>query len=144
MVDARFLGRKPFWDSAALRDSAPTVRFGNLLIFRGTFSCSALLAQERYEDALSKIYAEKPDWEAAEGLLRQSVNLDPSAFFAFIELGNACIKRGAREDALRAYSDALQHAPEDSGLRPSIEEQIRKTSSLPLTQVPELRDPFLE
>jgi tetratricopeptide (TPR) repeat protein len=144
VIDAKFLGKKPFWDNASLRDSAPTVRFGNLLIFRGTFSCSALLAQGRYVKALSKIYTEDPDWKAAEGLLRQSVTLDPSAFFAFIELGNVCLKRGAREDALRAYSDALEHTPEDSGLRPSIEEQIRKTSSLPLTQVPELRDPFLE
>ncbi|MBV8454542.1 MAG: hypothetical protein JOZ29_20055 [Deltaproteobacteria bacterium] len=144
VIDAKFLGKKPFWDNASLRDRAPAVRFGNLLIFRGTFSCSALLAQGRYVKALSKIYTEDPDWSAAEGLLHQSVNLDPSAFFAFIELGNVCVKRGAREDALRAYSDALQHTPEDSGLRPSIEEQIRKTSSLPLTQVPELRDPFLE
>ena len=144
VIDAKFLGKKPFWDSASLRDRAPTLRFGNLLIFRGTFSCSALLAQGRYEKSLSKIYAEEPDWESAEQLLRQSVNLDPSAFFAFIELGNVCVKRGAREDALQAYSDALRHTPEDSGLRPSIEEQIRKTSLLPLTQVPELRDPFLE
>ncbi|MBV8275082.1 MAG: hypothetical protein JO170_07485 [Verrucomicrobia bacterium] len=144
VIDAKFLGKKPFWDNPSLRDSAPAVRFGNLLIFTGTFSCSALLAQGRYVKALSKIYAEEPDWEAAERLLRQSVNLDPSAFFAFIELGNVCVKRGAREDALQAYSDALKHTPKDCGLRPSIEDQIRKTSSLPLTQVPELRDPFLE
>jgi hypothetical protein len=54
------------------------------------------------------IYAEKPDLETAERLLRQSVSLDPSAFFAFIDLGNVCVKRGAREDALQAYSGALQ------------------------------------
>lgn len=144
VIDARFLGKKPYWDSAALRHVSPIARFGNLMIFRGTFSCNALLAQGCYEDAISKIYSETPDWEAAERSLRNSVNLDPSAFFVFIDLGNVCLKRGAREEALAAYTNALQHTPESSGFRPAIEEQIRKVSSQPLNQVPELRDPFLE
>ena len=144
LIDARFLGKKPFWDSASLRDTAPSARFGNLFVFRGTCACGAILAPGFYEDAISKIYAEKPDLEAGERLLRQSVILDPSAFFAFIELGNVCIKRGSREDALGAYAGALQHAPNDPELRRSIEEQIKSVSSEPLEQIPELRDPFLE
>ena len=144
IIDAKFVGEKPFWDSASLRETAPTVRFGNLLIFRGKCSCGALLSQGRYEEAMSKIYSEQPDFEAGERLLRQSVSLDPSAFFAFIELGNVCMKRGEREAALQAFSDALQHLPDDAALRRSIEEQIRRVSSEPLNQVPELRNPFLE
>jgi hypothetical protein len=46
--------------------------------------------------------------------------------------------------ALQAYSDALQHAPNDPELRRSIEEQIKWVSSEPLRQVPELRNLFLE
>ena len=144
VMDARFLGKKPFWDSAPLRQVSPSARFGNLLIFRGTFSCNALLAAGRYEDAISKIYSDTPDWEAAERLLRESAALDPSAFFVFIDIGNVCLKRGAREDALQAYGEALEHSPKDAGRRSPIEEQIRKVSSEPLNQVPELRDPFLE
>jgi hypothetical protein len=144
VMDARFLGKKPFWDSAYLRGTPPVARCGNLLIFQGRCSCGGLLAQGRYEAALSMIFAEKPDLEVAERLLRQSVSLDPTAFFAFIELGNLCMKRGAREDALQAYSGALEHSPNDPALRHSIEEQIRRVSSEPLNQVPELRDPFLE
>jgi len=56
-------------------------------------------------DALSKIYAEKPDLEAGERFLRQSVRLDPRGFFVDIELGNLYLKRGSRENALQAYSD---------------------------------------
>ena len=93
---------------------------------------------------MSKIYAEKPDLEEAERLFRQSVLLDPTEFFADISLGNVCVKRGSREDALRAYSDALQHAPNDPELVRSIKEQIRRVSSEPLGRVPELRDPFME
>jgi hypothetical protein len=59
-------------------------------------------------------------------------------------LGNLLLRRGAREDALHAYSEALQHAPNDAVLRHSIEEQIKRVSFEPLDRVPELRNPFLE
>lgn len=144
LINARFLGEKPFWDLPNLRHAVASARFGNLLVFRGTFDCGGIFALNLYFDAVSKIYAEKPDLQAAERLLRQSVRMDPSEFFADIELGNLCLKRGSREDALQAYSDALQHTPSDSELRRSIEEQIKRVSSEPLGQVPELRDPFME
>jgi hypothetical protein len=144
LIDARFLGKKPFWDDSFLRNTSPAVRFGNLFVFRGTCACGPTLASEPYEDAISKIYAEKADLEVAERLLRQSVAFDPSAFFADIELGNVCLKRGSRERALGAYTDALQHAPSDPELRRLIEAQIQRVSSGPLDQVRELRNPFLE
>ena len=144
LANAKFLGEKPFWDTPDLRHTAPTARFGNLLVFRGTFNCGGIFAQNLYYDARSKIYAEKPDLEEGERLLRQSIRLDPKEFFADIQLGNVCLKRGSRENALRAYSDALQHAPDDPGIVRSIEEQIRRVSSEPVGQVPELRDPFME
>lgn len=144
LANARFLGEKPFWDTPDLRHAAPAARFGNLVVFRGTFNCAGTFAGNLYFDALSKIYAEKPDLEEAERLLRKSVGLDPKEFFGDIQLGNVCLKRGSRENALQAYSDALQHAPKDPELVRLIEEQIRKVSSEPLGQVPELRDPFME
>ena len=144
LINARFLGTWPFWDSSSLRDAAPSARFGNLLVFRGTCACGAILAPASYEDAVSKIYAEKPDLEEAERLLRQSLALDPSPFFVHIELGNVCLKRGSRGCSVQAYSDALQRVRDDSELQRSIMDQIRRVSSEPLDQVPELRDPFLE
>ena len=144
LVDARFLGERPFWDLPDLRRTPPTARLGNLLVFRGTFNCSGILAPNLYFEALSKIYAENPDSNEAERLLRQSVGMDPKEFFADIQLGNVCLKRGSRENALRAYSDALQNAPHDPELVRSIEEQIKRVSAGPLGQVPELRDPFME
>jgi hypothetical protein len=44
LINARFLGTWPFWDSSSLRDTAPSARFGNLLVFRGTCACGAILA----------------------------------------------------------------------------------------------------
>ena len=142
LADARFLGKKPFWDTPSLRTAVPTSRFGNLLIFRGTLPSN--LGGKFYFDALAKIFTEKPDLEAAEQLLRQSLAADPTAFFVNVQLGNVCIKRGARECASRAYSDALQYAPNDSQLRGLIEAQIRRVSSESLNQIQDLRDPFME
>jgi tetratricopeptide (TPR) repeat protein len=144
LINSKFLAKQPFWDNQTLRDTAPSARFGNLLIFRGTCAGGSILAPGFYFDAESKIHAEKPDLQEAEQLLRQSLTLDPSAFFAHIELGNLLLKRGAREDACKAYSEALLHAPNDSVLRHSIEEQIKRVSFEPLNRVSELRNPFLE
>jgi hypothetical protein len=145
LIDARFVGAKPYWDAASLRARVPTERFGNLLIYQGPCACGALFASNLYELAISKIFTEKPDLEAARHLLSQSTSMDPSAFFASIELGNISRELGAREDALRAYADALRHAPSDDlELRRSLHQQIQRISTEPLDQVPDLRDPFLE
>lgn len=144
LINARFVGERPFWDLPDLRHASPNARFGNLLVFRGTFNCSGILAPNVYFEALSKIYAEKPDLGEGERLLRQSLRLDPKEFFADIQLGNVCLKRGSREDALHAYSDALQYAPHDHEIMRSIEEQIKRVTSEPLSQIPDLRDPFME
>ena len=142
LADARYLGKKPFWDTPSLRNVVPSARFGNLLVLRGTFP--SYLAGKFYFDALSKIYTETPDLEAAERLLRQSLASDPTAFFVDIQLGNVCVKRGSQVCALRAYSDALQYAPNDPQLRGLIGAQIKRVSSEPLKQIPDLRDPFME
>ena len=144
MVNGRLLAKMPFWDTASLRNRAPDARFGNLLIFRGHCACGSLLAQIVYGEAIERIYSESPDLPGAERLLRQSIRLDPSPFFVYIDLGNLLLKRGAREDALKTYSEALKRVPGDPGIRQAIGDQIQRVSSEPLDRVPELRDPFLE
>jgi hypothetical protein len=144
MVNGRLLAKTPFWDTASLRDRIPDARFGNLLIFRGRCACESLRAQLVYTEALARIYSEAPDLPGAERLLRESVRLDPSPFFAYIDLGNLLLKRGARDDALRTYSEALRRVPGNPEISRTIKEQIARVSSEPLDRIPELRDPFLE
>jgi hypothetical protein len=138
------LSKRLWWDSPQLRAATPVARFGNAIVFRGTFALPGEQAPTKYFLADLKLYAEKPDLEAAERLLRQSAAIDPTAFFVNIELGNVCLKRGLREDALRAYTSALAKAPNDSALRRSIEEQMRRVTTQPLEQIPALRNPQLE
>lgn len=144
IVDARFLGKYPFWDNMALRSATPAVRFGNLMVFRGACACGPILAGSLYQESVSKIFAEKPDWAAAQRLLQASVALDPSAFFVHIELANVYLAQGQHDRALQAYADALRYAPTDSALRQPIQVQIQKFSSRPANGIEPLRDPFLE
>jgi len=144
IVDGRFLGKFPFWDNAALRNATPATRFGNLLVFRGTCACGPILAGSLYQESLSEVFAEKPDWTAAQRLLEESVALDPSAFFVHIELGNVYLTQGQHDRALRSYSEALKYAPSDPQFRQPIQAQIRRVSSDTAGHIDPLRDPFLE
>jgi tetratricopeptide (TPR) repeat protein len=144
LQDAKFMSRRLWWDAPALRAATPVARFGNLLVYRGTFALSGKQAAALYFAGVSKIFAEKPDLEKAELLLSQSAAIDPSAFFVNIQLGNLLLRRGSREEALRAYMAALDHAPNDPTLRQSIQKQIKRVSVEGLDQIPELRNPSLE
>src|SRR5579863_1873128 len=144
IVDARFLGEHPFWDNAGLRSATPAARFGNLMIFRGTCACGHILAGSLYQESLSEIFAEKPDWTGAQRLLEESVALDPSAFFVHIELANVYLAQGQRDRALQSYSDALKYAPTDPQFRQPIQSQIQRVSSKSTDRIDPLRDPFLE
>jgi tetratricopeptide (TPR) repeat protein len=139
-----YMTRKAFWDPAALYSTAPAARFGNLFVYRGTFYLPGLLASDSYWAAINKMYAPKPDLAEAERLFRQSVQLDPAAYFVYIDLGNLALGRGAREEALSQYQEALHRAPNKILSRP-VEEQIQRFSGTTATsQIPSLRDPNIE
>ncbi len=138
-----YLSRKPFWDTAALYSAAPVARFGNLFVYHGTFYLPGLVACDSYWAAVNKMYAPKPDLAEAERLFRQSLKLDPSPYFPYIDLGNLALARGARDEALREYQEALRRAPNDVLAQP-VKAQIERVAASPQSKVPELRDPMLE
>ena len=143
-VRSVFLSPSTFWDRRALREATPATRFGNVFVYRGTFLSPADAAAALYFHGIEKHYADKPDDAAAEEAFQQSTEMDPTAFFVHIELGNLLLKRGAREGALRAYSDALKYAPEDALIRRPIAEQIERIAHHPDGEIPPLRNQFLE
>jgi hypothetical protein len=97
LISAQSIARKLWWDAPELRAAKPVARFGNLFVFRGTLQMSGKLARNFYGSGIRKEYAEKTDLEAAEHLLCESAQPDPSAFFVHIELGNIYLKRGLRD-----------------------------------------------
>ncbi len=143
-VRSAFLSPNTFWDRRALREAPPATRFGNVFVYQGTFLSPADAAAFLYFRGIEKHYADKPDDAAAEVAFQQSAEMDPTAFFVHIELGNLLLKRGAREEASRAYSDALKYAPPDALIRKPIAEQIERIAHQPAGEIPPLRNPFLE
>lgn len=138
------LFRNSYWDRAALREATPLTRFGNLLIYRGNFYLPGQAASTLYWTGIDKIYGEKPDDAGAEKAFRDSLVLDPNAFFVDIELGNLYLKRGSRDECLRAYIDALKYAPDEPELRAALQSQIQRVSIASLAGIKPLRDPFME
>lgn len=133
-----------YWDRAALRESTLLTRFGNLLVYRGTFHLPGQAAAAMYWRGLDKIYGDKPDDAEAEKDFLRSIELDPGAFFVHMELGNLYLKRGSREQSLHAYSDALKYSPDESELRSALQTQLQHLERDPLGSIPPLRDPAVE
>ncbi|MGB9335421.1 MAG: hypothetical protein WCB14_10470 [Candidatus Acidiferrales bacterium] len=133
-----------YWDSAALRAATPVGRRGNLFIYQGTFYLPGQAASDLYWRGIFSIYGKKPDDAEAEKAFRRSVELDPTAYFVHIQLGNLYLKRNSREECVRAYSDALKYAPDDAEIQSELQNQIQRVSQEDLALVSPLRDPFME
>jgi hypothetical protein len=133
-----------YWDSSALREAKPAKRLGNLFIFRGTLNLPGQAASEFYWRGINRIYGENPDDAEAEKAFRRSVDLDPTAYFVHIQLGNLYLKSRSREKCVRAYSEALKYAPEDPEIRSALQNQVQRVSREDLAGVSPLRDPHME
>jgi hypothetical protein len=136
--------KAPYWDLPALRQAEPAVRFGNAFVFRGTFYMPGHAASSMYWRGIAKLYGEKPNEMEAEKAFLRSVELDPTAYFVHIQLGNLYLKQADRERALHAYTNALTFAGSDSGIRSQLQQQIQRVSTTNLADVTPLRDPFME
>jgi tetratricopeptide (TPR) repeat protein len=136
--------RSSYWDTAALREAKPAKRLGNLFIFQGTFYLPGEAASDLYWRGIRDIYGDKPDDAEAEKAFRRSAELDPTAYFVHIELGNLYLKRGSREECVRSYTEALKYAPEEPEIRAALQNQIQLVSREDLAGVSPLRDPHME
>ena len=145
IVQARVIGPSPFLDLGALRSVKPVARFGDVLVFRGPYNIAPLLAPDRSYRARVELFSDKPDFAKAEHLFRQAVDFDPSGFWDFIELGNIYLSRGSRDQALAAFTAARDHSPAGTVFRRDLDNYLRQfNSSVPTSQIPQLRYPALE
>lgn len=132
-------------DNKAFREAVPVARFGNLFVFRGTFTTPpGVKANSLYNRAIDLIYTSEPNTPEAIRLLTEAVGLEPKAFFMALELGNQHLKTGNREEALRAYRIAKENAPEDDRINEVLSRQIERVATEPPEQIPPLRNPQIE
>jgi hypothetical protein len=147
IIGAENLTPKLWWDlGLPLREVEPAARMGNVFVFKGTFvRPKAALARSLWFRAIyTKLYVPEPDVATAINLLEQSIQLDPTAFVASLELGNQYLTRGDRDNALRAYRVAYEHAPRTDSIYELLGEQVRRVETEPLENIATLRNPGIE
>src|SRR5271170_307602 len=130
------------YDLAALREATPVARFGNLIIYHGTYHLPGYVAGAMHWRAYQLTYLSSPDPVKAEMLLRRVIELEPHSYTVRIELGNFALKRQDVAAAVSWYRAALEDAPPQ--YRSNIAEQIAKLATTPPSAVPPLHNPALE
>ena len=131
-------------DYTPLLATKPVQRFGNLMIFHGTYMLSGPRAFRLADRALDAEYSATPDLAKAELLMARSLEVNPNVYYRWIELGNILIQRGKRDEARRAYENARTHAPAGDEIVGPLTQQIQRVSQDDLKSVPPLRNPVLE
>jgi tetratricopeptide (TPR) repeat protein len=131
-------------DYTPLLATQPVQRYGNLMIFRGTFALPGPRALRLADRALDAEYSATPDLEKAEMLLSRSLEANPKIYYRWIEMGNIRLQRGKRDDAVRAYENAKANAPAGDEIIPLLTRQIQRVSQEDLKSVAPLRNPVLE
>lgn len=144
MITACSLPPNPVLDYTSLLSVKPVQRYGNLMIFRGTFKLPGPRAYRLTNLALDAEYSETPDLAKAELFMTKSLNADPKIYYRWIELGNILIQRGKQEEALRAYENARTYAPAGDEIIGLLAQQIQRVSQEDSKSVPPLRNPVLE
>ena len=86
-------------DYTPLLATKPVQRFGNLMIFHGTYTLSGPRAFRLADRALDAEYSATPDLAKAELLMARSLEVNPKVYYRWIELGNILIQRGKRDEA---------------------------------------------
>jgi tetratricopeptide (TPR) repeat protein len=144
IIGAVVLVPNPFEDYGPLRDAKPVTRFGNLMVYHGTFTLPGPRAERFSVRALDAEYSNHPDLPKAEQLMKKSLELDPKIYFRWLELGNILLERGARDQAIQAYESAARWAPAGDEIVGPIKNQIQLLSRADLQSVAPLRNPVLE
>jgi hypothetical protein len=101
---------------AVFRDVTPTMRIGNLLIYRGTFHIPWIRQEAMLGRARRTLYSPNPDLDKAKNYLREILAGDSNNFFANVELGNVMVFRKRPEEAQR-YSPKCTAAHRRMSLR---------------------------
>jgi hypothetical protein len=136
------LSPQHYFDLAGLREAQPTARFGNLMIYHGTYHLPGLVAGAMAWRAKHFMYLNPPDPIKAEALIRRVIELEPKDYTAAIDLGNFALQRHEIPEALSWYRNALINAPPQ--FKANISEQIARLSSGSGATVHPLHNPSQE
>jgi tetratricopeptide (TPR) repeat protein len=128
-----------------LQKIEPTERFGNLLIYRGTFDLPEWRAIRLYWRGFTALYAPAAGPAKALPLFEQAAEANPYFYPAWIEIGNLESQLNHRDVAIHAFEQALANAPNVPIFRNVlIDELLQLQTSPDIRQLRPIRDPFAE
>ena len=137
------------WDPQRdLRGRELVARFGPIGIWKGTQNDPKGRAGAMAGRVWDYIYKENgKDWAKVAQRLEESLKVLPMGVPGWFELGNAYVRLGQREDAIRAYNGMFvqKQMPVDALVARQVHAQIDLLKSgVPMEKVQPLRSPWLE
>ncbi len=147
--DARLAVPQFEWDPREVfKDMRMVANLGNVGIWRGRLTRPKARAGSMNGKVMDYIYKENGnDWALVATRLEEVASVSPARIDTAAELGNAYLRLGDRERAIRAYRRPLEQdkMPVDAELARRFREQIaRVETARDLKQVPMLRNPWKE
>jgi tetratricopeptide (TPR) repeat protein len=132
----------------ALQGLVAVERIGNVELWRGRQVRPQSRDWPMFFHVLEYVYAEGGnDWSLVATRLQDIVARRPQMFAAALELGNTYLKLGQREQARKAYADALAQdlLPVPAALRAEMQARIEALDAgTALARIEPIRNPMLE
>lgn len=145
IVGAHFASVTPWADMSPFQRAKPVARFGNALIYRGSFDLPWMRAMnEHYRACVLLSVSKQRDMALVESLLANAARLDPTAYPIWITLGNVRAKRGQREGAINAFTEARRSVDPGDPLRRELDAHIAQLRVRPPENVAQLTNPWAE
>ena len=137
------------WDPKRdLKGRVLVARFGPMGVWKGTQNDPRGRAEAMGGRVFDYIYKENgQDWAKVALRLEEALKELPMAIPGYFELGNAYLRLGRREDAIRAYNGMFvqKQMPIDPLVAKQVHTQIDALKAgTPLAQLKPLRNPWLE
>jgi tetratricopeptide (TPR) repeat protein len=142
-VSAREITPRRTYDLTVFRETPPTARFGNLLVFEGEYRLPWLRAARRWAGIWEALSHHAPDPARAERLLSEVLEIYPEDYHAAFALGNLRLSRNDYAAAAEAYRVAREHAP-PGALVATLDEQLAALRAPNASGIRPIRDPWLE
>ena len=141
----------PQWDwdpKVVFKDMRLAARFGHVGIWRGTLVRPQSRAGSLKGKVMDYIYKEDgDDWALVAARLEEVVPLGPQAVDAGVELGNAYVRLGRRDEAIRSYQRLLDQdkIPVEAKVAAQLRAQIERIrTASDVAKVAPMRNPWLE
>ena len=137
------------WDPAVVfKDMDLVARRGHVMVWRGTMVRPRARASGMIGQVIDYIYKESgDDWALVAARLEEAVVHAPQRIDAAVELGNAYVRLGRRDEAIAAYQRLLDQdkVPVEAKVAGQLRAQIERVRRAPdVSAIEPMRNPWLE